>query len=99
MLRETIATVKLILKNTAREAALYLLLSFATFLMLRMIVEYYPLNDHTGFLQFKQAYLQNKVWKTCFYIHVFISIFVLIAGFTQFTPQILRNHLPLHRMM
>jgi uncharacterized membrane protein len=67
--------------------------------MLRMIVEYYPLNDHAGFLQLKQAYLSNKVWKTCFYIHVFISLFVLMAGFTQFSPYILKNHRKLHRLI
>jgi uncharacterized membrane protein len=69
------------------------------FLMLRMIVEYYPLNDHSGFLQFKQDYIHNKVWKTCFYVHVFTSLFVLMAGLTQFSSHILQNHRKVHRVV
>ncbi|HEY2721782.1 MAG TPA: DUF2306 domain-containing protein [Chitinophagaceae bacterium] len=90
---------KSLIKNTARDALLYFLLCLATFLMLRMIVEYYPLNDHTGFLKFKQDYISNKVWRTCFYIHVFISLFVLMAGFVQFSPSILKRQPRLHRLV
>lgn len=89
---------KSVIKNTAKGALLYFLLCLATFLMLRMIIEYYPLNDHTGFLKFKQDHINNSVWKTCFYIHVFISLFVLMAGFTQFSPFILKNYAKLHRL-
>jgi hypothetical protein len=67
--------------------------------MLRSIVQYYPFNDHSGFLQYKQAYLDNKVWKTCFYIHVFTSLFVLMAGFSQFSPYMLKDHRKLHRFL
>ena len=49
-----------LVKNTAKDTLLYFLLCFATFLMLRMIIEYYPLNDHTGFLKFKQDYIHKK---------------------------------------
>jgi uncharacterized membrane protein len=64
-----------------------------------MIVAYYPLNDHSGFLQYKQDYLDNTIWKTCFYIHVFTSLFVLMAGFTQFSPYLLQHHRKVHRIM
>jgi hypothetical protein len=90
--------VKLLIKNTVRDITVYLLLSLATFLMLRTIAQYYPLNDHSGFLQYKQAYLDNKVWKACFYIHVFTSLFVLMAGFSQFSPYILKDHRKIHRI-
>jgi uncharacterized membrane protein len=91
--------VKLLLRNTLRDAGIYFFLCLAVFLMLRMIVEYYPLNDHTGFLQYKQAYINNRLWKACFYIHVFISLFVLMAGLTQFSPYVLHQHRNLHRII
>ncbi len=67
--------------------------------MLRGIIRYYPLNDHTAFLQFKQDYIHNRVWKTAFYIHVFSIIFALIAGFTQFSKELLKNKRWLHQLM
>jgi uncharacterized membrane protein len=90
---------KALIRNTARDAALYFLLCLAVFLMLRMIMEYYPLDDHSGFLQFKQDHIENKIWKTCFYIHVFSSLFVLMAGLTQFSGYILEHHRWLHRIL
>ena len=67
--------------------------------MLMGIVRYYPLNDHTGFLAFKQAYIHNTIWKTAFYIHVFTVALALLAGFTQFSRDILKNNRWLHQVM
>lgn len=78
---------------------IYLFLSVATLLMLQMILSYYPLNDQSGFLRFKQDYIGNDFWKTCFYIHVFTSLLVLLAGFTQFSNHILTEHRNVHRLM
>jgi uncharacterized membrane protein len=68
-------------------------------LMLQMIISYYPLNDQAGFLKFKQEYIGNEFWKTCFYIHVFTSLLALLAGFTQFSNHILTRHRNVHRLM
>ena len=76
-----------------------MLLCVATFLMLRGIVEYFPMRDDIGFLQFKQEYLHILPWKIAFYTHVFSVIFALLAGFTQFNGDILRDHKPIHRLM
>jgi uncharacterized membrane protein len=67
--------------------------------MLRGIVRYYPLNDQTGFLRFKQDYIHFLPWKIAFYTHVFTVCFAMLAGFTQFSNYILRKHRPLHRLM
>jgi uncharacterized membrane protein len=88
-----------ILKYTLKNISIYFLLCIATFLMLKGIVRYYPLHDDVGFLQFKQAYIHNLFWKTAFYIHVFSVIFALLAGFTQFSPTILKDHKRIHRLM
>lgn len=67
--------------------------------MLLAIVQYYPLNDHTAFLRFKQEYIQIGYWKIAFYTHVFSIAFALLAGFTQFSSTILNEHRWLHRLM
>ncbi|HWB26590.1 MAG TPA: DUF2306 domain-containing protein [Chitinophagaceae bacterium] len=68
-----------------------------TFLMLKGIIQYLALRDDVGFLRFKQDYLHIRAWKAAFYTHVFTSIFTLLAGFTQFSNDILRRHKKLHR--
>ncbi len=82
----------------ATNILVYMLLVVATFLMLKGIVRYYPMRDDIGFLQFKQAYVHNRLWKAAFYIHVFTIIPVLLAGFTQFSRTVLREHKWLHRL-
>ncbi len=78
---------------------IYLMLCIGTFLMLRIIARYLAFDDSTGFLSVKQDYINNTFWKTAFYIHVFSSIFTLIAGFTQFSGFILRKYRNVHRLM
>jgi uncharacterized membrane protein len=70
-----------------------------TFLMLRTILQYQSFRTDVGFLQLKQEYLHITTWKVAFYVHVFSSIFTLIAGFTQFSSYILKHHRRLHRIM
>ena len=67
--------------------------------MLRIITEHITLQPDTGFLAVKQEYVNNKIWRTAFYIHVFSSILTLLAGFTQFSTFILKEHKMLHRIM
>ncbi|WP_343307922.1 DUF2306 domain-containing protein [Chitinophaga niabensis] len=85
--------------NTLRYLFIYLLLCVGTFLMLRGILAYSTFKSDTGFLAFKQDYLHITVWKVAFYTHVFSSIFTLLAGFTQFSNQLLKEHRQLHRLI
>lgn len=71
----------------------------ATFLMLKGIIRYYPMQDNIGFLQFKQDYIHILPWKIAFYTHVFTIIFALLAGFTQFSAVILKDHSQIHRLV
>lgn len=82
-----------------RDVLVYLILCAATFLMLRIITEHFSLQPDVGFLKVKQEYIHNQVWRTAFYIHVFSGILTLFAGFTQFSPYILKEHKQLHRIM
>jgi len=82
-----------------RTFLIYFILCIATFLMLRIIIDYSAFHDDTRFLRYKQDYIHNPVWKTAFYIHVFTSILALMAGFTQFSAEFLKNHRSLHRLI
>jgi uncharacterized membrane protein len=88
-----------IVRNTAKDVLIYLVLCAGTFLMLRIIAEHFKLEPDVGFLKVKQEYINIKIWRTAFYIHVFTAIVTLLAGFTQFSSYILKEHKTLHRIM
>jgi len=82
-----------------RIVAGYVILGMACFLMLRTIIGYTVFQDDVQFLAQKQAYVGNPVWKAAFYIHVFTAVVALLAGFTQFSKQILQDHRAWHRRL
>lgn len=82
---------------------LILLLLFFTFLMVGITLPYLSLETDVAFLRIKQWVFRlypngvSTLWIVAFYIHVFTSIFALIAGFTQFNKRFLWKKL--HRIM
>jgi uncharacterized membrane protein len=78
---------------------LLLILAFFTWLMTRITIAYIPYNTDVGFLRIKQQYIHIDHWRIAFFIHVYASIWVLLAGFTQFSKWIQRNNPKLHRVM
>ena len=72
-------------------------LGFFSFLMLRIIFIYIPVQTDVGFLQLKQAYIHITEWRIAFFVHVYSSMFALLAGFTQFSKLLLRRKPKLHR--
>ena len=78
---------------------LYFALCVATFLMLRMALDYTAFRDDVDFLKLKQAYVGYWWWKTAFYVHVFSAIAALSAGFTQFSASFLHQHRTWHRLI
>jgi len=77
---------------------LLLLLFYFIILMLRITIRYIPYNLDVGFLIIKQDYINIKHWRYAFFIHVYTSLFVLIAGATQFSKHLLIKHTRLHRI-
>ncbi len=75
-----------------------LTLGFFTFLMARITVEYIPYNTDIGFLQIKQDYIDIDHWRIAFFVHVYASMWALLAGFTQFSSQIQDYYPRVHRM-
>lgn len=74
-------------------------LAFFTWLMADITVNYIPYKTDVGFLRIKQSYIDIDHWRIAFFIHVYASIWVLLAGFTQFSKSILRHNPALHRTM
>ncbi len=73
------------------------MLAFFSFLMLRIIFLYIPVQNDVAFLQLKQSYINITEWRIAFFIHVFSSMLALLAGFTQFSKRLLKHKPKLHR--
>lgn len=74
-------------------------LLYATWLMLRLTIPYTALQPGIDFLKTKVNIYHFAPWRWSFYIHVFTGIAALVAGFTQFSGYIMRQHKRLHRTM
>jgi hypothetical protein len=57
------------------------------------------MHTDTAFLQLKQDYLHITEWRFAFYMHVFSSILVLLAGFTQFSQSFRKNYKNIHKKL
>ena len=86
-------------KKNAVAAAALVILAFLTFQITRISLEYVPYNTDVGFLQIKQHYIDIDHWRVAFFIHVYASVWVLLAGFTQFSETIRERWPALHRWM
>lgn len=80
-----------------RPVILSLVLLFFLILMIRITYPYIGLETDVAFLRIKQWVIQNDIWRTAFFIHVFTSIFLLIAGFTQFYNPLKSRFNKLHK--
>jgi len=57
------------------------------------------MRNDVDFLQTKQNVYHIDYWRRSFYVHVFTSIFVLIAGLTQFNTYLQKRRKRIHRFM
>ena len=76
---------------------LLLTLAFFTWLMASITAAYIPYNTDAGFLRIKQHYIHIDHWRVAFFIHVYASIWALLAGFTQFSKSLLKKRPGWHR--
>jgi hypothetical protein len=78
--------------------AWFLLFSFFFFLMVQITLRYLPFSADASFLQIKQTEVQEvSYYLPVFYVHVYSSVFTLLAGFVQFNRWILQNYPKFHR--
>lgn len=79
-------------------AALILIYLFFCYLMLQITLQYIPYNTDVAFLRIKQDVIDIPFYKIAFFTHVYTTIFVLIAGFTQFSSFIREHFKKLHKI-
>lgn len=77
---------------------LLLLLVFFLVLMTQITLQYIPYNTDVAFLRIKQEYIGAFHYRLSFFVHVYSSLFVLFAGFTQFSDRIQKTKKWLHRL-
>lgn len=82
---------------TWRAWVLSLLLAFFSVLMVRITIPYVSLDTDVAFLRIKQWIIGNEVWRVSFFVHVFTSLFLLVAGFTQFFHPLRAPWKTIHR--
>ena len=73
-------------------------LLYASWLMLNLSLPYVQMKGGIDFLKTKELVYHIRHWRYSFYIHVFTSLFILVAGIFQFNKYILKNHKRLHRI-
>lgn len=73
---------------------LIIIYAFFVFLLLKISLQYIPYNTDVAFLRIKQDVIDIPFYKLAFFTHVYTAIFVLPAGFTQFSVYV-RRKLPL----
>lgn len=78
---------------------LLLIYSYFLWLMLKITLQYVPINTDVAFLSIKQDYIHLLHYRIAFFIHVFSAIFVLLAGYTQFSGYIRVKFPKVHRQL
>jgi len=79
-------------------AALILIYLFFCYLMLQITLQYIPYNTDIAFLRIKQDVIDLPFYKIAFFTHVYTSVFVLMAGLTQFSSSIRKHYKKLHKI-
>lgn len=82
--------------------AKYVLLAvfaFFCYLMVLITLQYIPVDTDVAFLRIKQEYVPMLHYRLSFFAHAFSAIFVLPAGFTQFSTNLRRTRPAVHRYM
>lgn len=67
--------------------------------MLKITLQYVPINTDVAFLRIKQDFIHLQYYKIAFFVHVFSAIISLLAGYTQFSKKIRTNYPKIHRRL
>lgn len=76
----------------------FLIITYASYLLILLSLPYIHFEPNVEFLKTKQLIYHIKVWRYSFYIHVFTSPIVIIAGLLQFNRWILKHRPKFHRI-
>lgn len=67
--------------------------------MVELTLPYVGFEKNVDFLLTKLNVYHIRYWRYGFYVHIFSSVLVLIAGFTQFSRTVMQRWPKLHRTM
>jgi hypothetical protein len=77
----------------------FVVILYASYLLILLTLPYIYFEPNVEFLGTKQLIYHIDLWRWSFYIHVFSSPIVIVAGLFQFNRWIISNKPRLHRMM
>ena len=77
----------------------YGLLGYFSYLMLAITVQYIPIDFNVAFLRIKQDEIALVHYQWAFFVHVYSSIFVLLAGIPQFSNYLRTQYRNLHKTL
>lgn len=75
----------------------YGLLFYFIYLLGLITWQYVPIDFDVAFLRIKQDEIQLPHYQVAFFIHVYTSIFVILAGATQFSTQLRLKYARFHK--
>lgn len=85
--------------KTSLSFGVFLLILYACYLLILLSLPYIRFEAGVDFLSTKQLIYHIKIWRVSFYIHVFTSPIIILAGLFQFNRYVLRRWRKLHRTM
>lgn len=71
---------------------------YFSYLLLLITLQYIPYDTDVAFLRIKQEVIVLNHYKIVFFTHVYTSIFLMIFGAFQFSNNIQKKHIKLHRI-
>lgn len=77
----------------------FLLILFASYLLVLLSLPYIHLVPGVEFLATKQLIYHIKIWRLSFYIHVFSSAAIIFSGLFQFNRFVIHRKVGLHRFL
>ena len=79
------------------QISLLLMYSWFAYLLFKITLQYLPYNTDVAFLRIKQDYIQLEYYRIAFFVHVYTSVLLLPAAFTQFLPVFKRKWKAIHK--
>ena len=76
---------------------LLVIYGFFSYLLIAISLQYIPYDTDVAFLRIKQDVIDVPFYKLAFFTHVYTAVFVLPAGFTQFSGFIRKNFPRVHK--
>jgi uncharacterized membrane protein len=77
----------------------FLVIAYASYLLILLSLPYIHFEKGVDFLETKQLIYHIKAWRFSFYVHVFTSPIVIVAGLFQFSRWVIRKLPRLHKAL